>query len=59
MPEDDSSPSGGWKAVYAAMGVSTSAEADAPSCPDCGEECLRVRVDRYRCPEHGTLAAAD
>lgn len=59
MPEDGTSPSGGWKEVYAAMGVSNSAEADAPPCPDCSEECLRIRVDRYRCLEHGTFATAD
>jgi hypothetical protein len=57
MPEDGASPSGGWEEVYGAMGVSTSAEDDAPPCPDCGEACPRVRVDRYWCPEHGTFAA--
>lgn len=59
MPEEGTSPSGGWREVYDAMSVSTSAEADAPTCPDCGEECFRIRIDRYRCPEHGTFAAAD
>ena len=57
MPEEGTSPSGGWAEVYGAMGVSTSVEGDAPTCPDCGEECPRVRVDRYWCPEHGAFTA--
>jgi hypothetical protein len=46
MPEDSASPSGGWKEVYGAMGVSTSAEGTVPPRPDCGEECPRIRTDR-------------
>jgi len=59
MPEGRASPSGGLRAVYGATGAPTSVEGDAPTCPECGEACPRVRVDRYRCPEHGTFAASD
>ena len=55
MPEERTSPSDGWRAVYREMNVSASAEATA--CPDCGDDSTLVRADTYWCPTHGTFAA--
>ncbi|MFC7177509.1 hypothetical protein [Halosegnis marinus] len=50
----DGSPSGGWRSVYAAMGVSTDHE--APACPDCGDDTVEVATGRW-CPTHGVVGA--
>lgn len=55
---DRTSPSAGWKTVYAEMAVSTDAEGDAAACPDCGDEVPRVSSRRFWCPDHGTFEAA-
>lgn len=57
MPTDGSTPSSGWKEVYAAMEASTNAEAPAP-CPACDEKLIRVDEHRGFCPTHG-FAPAD
>ncbi|WP_266079236.1 hypothetical protein [Haladaptatus caseinilyticus] len=56
MPDDRTSPSGGWREVYGAMEVDTSAEAPANPCPDCGVEsrCIFRRV--FECDDHGVWA---
>jgi hypothetical protein len=55
VPTDREAPSGGWKAVYAAMGASTSAE--STPCPDCGDDTVRLSAGRRWCPSHGVVTA--
>ncbi|MFD1512371.1 hypothetical protein [Halomarina rubra] len=58
MTDDRRSPSGGWREVYAEMGVSTAHEPDSLGCPDCGDDCPRLRTATYWCPTHGTWRVA-
>lgn len=55
MPEERTSPSGGWREVYGAMDASTDYEpADTLDCPDCGDDSPRIREETFWCPNHGT-----
>lgn len=55
---DSGSPSGGWREVYAEMGVTTRIEGDSTACPDCGDEAVRTTGRRFWCPDHGTFEVA-
>ncbi|WP_227375010.1 hypothetical protein [Haladaptatus halobius] len=56
MPDERTSPSGGWKDVYESMDVETSAEGPAHPCPECGAESTRVFRRVFECEEHGVWA---
>lgn len=60
MPEDGASPNGGWRAVYGAMEVPTSAEASPPDRPPEGDA-LRPRrdADSARAGREGHARADD
>ncbi|WP_254537856.1 hypothetical protein [Halomarina litorea] len=58
MPDERSSPSGGWREVYREMGVSTRFEADSLDCPDCGGDSPRLHGQTFWCPTHGTWEQA-
>jgi hypothetical protein len=53
----DGSPSGGWREVYAEMGVSTRSDTGTTACPDCRRESVHVGDRRFWCPEHGSFEA--
>lgn len=53
MPDERSSPSGGWRSVYDAMETDTSVEPSERSCPDCGRPSEHLFRDVYHCDEHG------
>lgn len=53
MVDDRSSPSAGWREVYAEMEVDTSIEDDEEPCPDCGRRSPQVFHAIYRCERHG------
>ena len=53
MVDDRSSPSAGWREVYAEMEVSTSIEDDEAACPDCGDRSPRIFRGVYHCERHG------
>jgi hypothetical protein len=40
------------------MGVSTDHEPDSLDCPDCGDDCPRLRAATYWCRTHGTWHVA-
>ncbi|MWG35999.1 hypothetical protein [Halomarina oriensis] len=58
MTDDRRSPSGGWREVYAEMGVSADHEPDSLDCPTCGDDCPRLHTATYWCPTHGTWRVA-
>lgn len=58
MTDERSSPSGGWREVYAEMAVSIDHEPDSLDCPTCGDDCPRLRTATYWCPTHGTWRLA-
>lgn len=53
MPDDRSSPSAGWREVYAEMGVDTSIEDDEEACPECGRRSPRIYRTVFHCERHG------
>jgi hypothetical protein len=59
VPDESTSPSTGWRGVYATLGATTDVESDPPEreCPDCGVPSGRVSRGLYRCPEHGAWRA--
>ncbi|WP_255149914.1 hypothetical protein [Halorarius halobius] len=54
MPSDGDTPSGGWKAVYAAMDAATGTEESSPGTPEATE-----RVDGRRATPPDHFAPAD
>jgi len=58
MPEERSSPSTGWRGVYAEMDVSTKFEGNSLDCPSCGGDSPRLHGQTFWCPTHGTWEAA-
>ncbi len=53
MPDERTSPSGGWQEVYAEMAADTSTEGPVHPCPNCGRESTRVFRRVFECEEHG------
>ncbi|WP_135827502.1 hypothetical protein [Halorussus halobius] len=58
MVDDRTSPSAGWRAVYAELGVDPDVEGQPRACPDCGRECDGPLGGAYECPVHGVVAAS-
>jgi hypothetical protein len=56
MPDERTSPSGGWQDVYAEMGADTSAEGPSRPCPKCERESTPVFGRVFECEEHGVWA---